>query len=120
MDQGERSSKENSEGGKGGELGENKPGFDESVAGVHNMVHLQVDGGVHDCHNQTLLQSQTGGVHKLQQDGEALGVHLWVQTDGIKVALVGVGEECVEEPTVATEKKRNQRSTAKSQQRKGR
>lgn len=70
------------------------------------MVHLQVDGGVHDCHDQTLFERQTGGVHKLQQDGEALGVHLWVQTDGIKVALVGVREERVEEPTVATGKKR--------------
>lgn len=87
------------------QLGQNKPGFDESVAGVHNMVHLQVDGGVHDCHNQTLFKRQTGGVHELQQDGEALRVHLWIQTDGIKVAFVGVCEECVEEPTVATGKK---------------
>lgn len=87
------------------ELGGNKPGFDESVAGVHNMVHLQVDGGVHDGHDQTLFQRQAGGVHELQQDGEALRVHLWVQTDGIKVALVGVSKERVEEPTVATGKK---------------
>lgn len=70
------------------------------------MVHLQVDGGVHDCHYQTLFKRQTGGVHKLQQDGEALGVHLWVQTDGIKVALVGVSKDGVEEPTVATGNKR--------------
>lgn len=82
-----------------------KPGFDESVAGVHDMVHLQVDGGVHDCHNQTLFQRQTGGVHELQQDGEALRVHLWVQTDGVKVALVGVSKDGIEEPTVATGKK---------------
>lgn len=84
----------------------NKPGFDESVAGVHDMVHLQVDGGVHDCHNQTLFKRQTGGVHELQQDGEALRVHLWVQTDGVKVALVGVSKDGIEEPTAATGKKR--------------
>lgn len=69
------------------------------MAGVHNVVHLQVDGGVHDRHDQTLFERQTRGVHELQQDGEALGVHLRVQTDGIKVALVGVGKECVEQPT---------------------
>lgn len=69
------------------------------------MVHLQVNGGVHDRHNQTLFKRQTGGVHKLQQDGEALRVHLWVQTDGVKVALVGVSKERVEEPTVAKGKK---------------
>lgn len=88
------------------ELGENQPGFDESVAGVHNMVHLQVDGGAHDGHDQTLFESQAGGVHKLQQDGKALRVHLRVQTDGVEVALVGVSKECVEEPTVATGGKR--------------
>lgn len=103
---------------KGG-LGENKPGFDESVAGVHNVVHLQVDGGVHDCHNQTFLERQTGGVHELQQDGEALRVHLWVQTDGIKVALVGVREERVEEPTVVGGTNTAGRSTSKPQQRGG-
>lgn len=69
------------------------------------MVHLQVDGGVHDRHNQTLFKRQTGGVHELQQDGEALRVHLWVQTDGVKVALVGVSKDGIEEPTVATGKK---------------
>lgn len=82
----------------------NKPGFDESVAGVHHVIHLQVDGGVHDCHNQALFKRQTGRVHKLQQDGEALRVHLWVQTDGIEVALVGVSKDGIEEPTVATAK----------------
>lgn len=68
------------------------------------MIHLQVDGGVHDCHNQALFKRQTGRVHKLQQDGEALRVHLWVQTDGIEVALVGVSKDGIEEPTVATAK----------------
>lgn len=82
------------------------------MAGVHNVVHLQVDGGVHDRHDQTLFERQTRGVHELQQDGEALGVHLRVQTDGVKVALVGVGKECVEEPT-GGHRKEKQKHTQK-------
>lgn len=76
------------------------PGFDESMAGVDNMVHLQVDGRVHDCHDQALLQRQTRRVHELQQDGKTLGVYFWVQTDGVKAAFVGIGEDGVEQPTV--------------------
>lgn len=69
------------------------------------MVHLQVDGRVHDRHDETLLQRETGGVHELQQDGEALWIHLWVQADGVKVALVGVGENAVKQPTAAKVKR---------------
>lgn len=64
------------------------------------MVHLQVDGSVHNGHDQTLPESQPGGVHELQQDGKALRVHLGVQADGVEVALVRVGEDGVEEPAV--------------------
>lgn len=34
------------------------PGLDVSVAGVDDVVHLQVDGGVHDGHDEALLQRQ--------------------------------------------------------------
>lgn len=68
------------------------------------MVHLQVDGCVHDCHNQALLQCETGGVHKLQENGKAFWVHFWIQADSIKVALVGVSKDGVKQPTAAMKK----------------
>lgn len=63
------------------------PGRNESAARVHNMVHLQVDGRVHDRHNEALLQRETGCVHELQEDRKAFWVNLRVQTDGIQVAF---------------------------------
>lgn len=63
------------------------PGLNESVAGVDNVVHLQVDGRVHDRHNEALLQRETGRVHELQEDCEAFWVNLRVQTDSIHVAF---------------------------------
>ena len=39
-----------------------------------------------------------GRVHEVQKDGEALGVHLGVQADGVQVTLVGVREDGVEQP----------------------
>lgn len=82
------------------------------MAGVDNVVHLQVDGRVHDRHDQTLLQRETRSVHELQQDGKALRVHLRVQTDGVEAALVGVGEDGVEQPTVTTKERETQRSVS--------
>ena len=70
------------------------------MAGVDNMVHLQVDGGVHDGDDQALLQCETRGVHELQQNGKALGVHLRVQADGVQVAFERVREDGVKQPTL--------------------
>lgn len=70
------------------------------MAGVDHVVHLQIDGRVHDGHDQTLLQRETRSVHELQQDGKALRVYLRVQTDGVEAAFVGVGEDGVEQPAV--------------------
>lgn len=76
------------------------------------MVHLQIDGRVHDRHDQTLLQRETRSVHELQQDGKALRVYLRVQTDGVEAAFVGVGEDGVEQPTVTTKEDETQISVS--------
>lgn len=72
------------------------------------MVHLQVDGRVHDRNDQTFLEGKSRGVHKLQKDGKALGVYLWIQTDCIKVALVGVSKDGVEQPTTIKQEGKNE------------
>lgn len=45
------------------------------------MLHLEVDGCVHGCQDQTVVKVQTGCVHKVEQDGETFGVHFGVQAD---------------------------------------
>lgn len=45
------------------------PGLNEPVAGVDHMLHLEVDGCVHDGQNQTVFKVKIGCVHEVQQDG---------------------------------------------------
>lgn len=63
------------------------------------MFHLEVDGCVHGDQDQTVLEVQTGCVHKVQQDGETLGVHFGVQADGTEVCVLGVHEHRIKETT---------------------
>lgn len=54
------------------------PGLDEPVAGICYMFHLEVESCVHGSQDQTVFEVQTGGVHKVQQNGKNHRVHLGV------------------------------------------
>lgn len=75
------------------------PGLDEPVACVDHMFHLEVDGCVHGGQDQTVVKVQIGCVHKVQQDGETLGVHFGIQADGTKVCVLRVNENRIKEAT---------------------
>lgn len=64
------------------------------------MLHLEVDGCVQGSQGNRVVQIQKRGVHEVQQEGEAFGVHFGVQADGTKACVLRFHEHRVEEATV--------------------
>lgn len=54
------------------------PGLDEPLAGVDHVLHLKVDGRVHDGQDQVVLKVEIRRVHEVQQDGQTLRVYFGV------------------------------------------